>query len=186
MSLPTTEPLEIQAGDRLQWRREDLDDYSAAAGWVLSYVLVNAAKKIEITAAADGTFFEIDVAAATSTDYPAGLYSWQAYATNGTDRRTVDRGTIRILPDFSAVAVDGGLDARSEARKGLEAIEAAIAGTASSTMKSYQIEGKSVENYSVTELLRLRDDFKRQVAAEDAEAARETGKQTSIIRLNYR
>lgn len=173
--IPTTEPQEITAGDTVQWVKQDLSDYLPADGWTLSYVLINASGKIEIEATTSGTGYAITVPAADSSVWASGIYSYQAYATNGGARVTVGSGTIEILPNFSASAT---YESRSHAKRTLDAIEATIEGRASVDQESYSIMGRQLKRTPMADLLKLRDRYKALYLAEvNAENAK-NGKNT--------
>lgn len=168
--IPTTEPTELTAGDTVQWTRS-LADFPAGDGWVLSYVLINSAAKITITASASGDDHAVSVSAATSSAWTAGKYQWQAYATLASDRHLVGTGTVQIKPNFAAATT---YDGRSHAHKVLEAIEAALESRA--TNDQLDILTTSFGDRSIgrdkSRLLELRDRYRREVRAEeDAERA---------------
>ena len=65
MAIPTSEPDSLRIGDTWQWRREDLFDYPASA-WTLIYYFRNATSHFDVTASADGSYFAVTVAKATT------------------------------------------------------------------------------------------------------------------------
>ncbi|MEN9417396.1 MAG: hypothetical protein RI988_1016 [Pseudomonadota bacterium] len=164
--IPTIEPTTVNAGDTLSWRRT-LDDYPASAGWVLGYVLINGAAKISFSSSASGDDHLVNVPAATSTNWTAGSYDWRARVTKGAEVYTVAEGRITVRPSFAAATQD----ARSHARKTLEAIEAVIEGRASSEVTYYMIGGRQLRYIPVPELMQLRDRYRAEVAREDAAIA---------------
>lgn len=164
-AIPTVEPAAINAGDTAKWTRV-LADYPASAGWVLAYELVNAGNRIAITSAADGDAHLVTVTAAASGGYAPGDYDWRARVSKAGEVYTVGEGRITVRPGFGAA-----VDARSRARRTLEAIEATIEGRASSSTQSYEIAGRKLAHIPVAELLALRDRYRIEVAREDAAAA---------------
>jgi len=170
--IPTTEPAEIVAGDYVQWEIA-LSDYPAPT-WELTYALVRSSTLIEITAAASGVDHLVTLAAATTADYAAGVYAWQAYATSGDERRLVDSGTIEVLPDFAAQS--DGYDARSDAQKIYEAVEAVILGRATKDQSQKVIAGEVVSKHPLHRLLELRDKYKAMWDAEKRAEATANGK----------
>lgn len=161
--IPTTEPLQLRAGDTWQWTRS-LADYPASDGWSLAYVLINATAKISILASASGDDHAVTVAAATTAGYTAGAYDWVARASKSGQVFTVGSGRIAILPSLAASTAD----LRTHARKVLEAIEAVLEGRASQDVLEYQIAGRSLKRIPVADLLMLRDRYRAEVAREDA------------------
>lgn len=155
VTIPTTEPAEIQAGDTIQWKKT-LSDYPASSGWVLSYTLINAAAKITITGTASGDDHLVSVTAATSAGYGAGTYAWQAVATLGSARYTVGSGTMTVKANLAAATT---LDNRTHVKKTLDAIEAVIENRASMDQQAYTIEGRSLTRTPMADLIKLRDKY---------------------------
>lgn len=160
--IPTTEPASLNAGDTAQWLKT-LADYPASEGWVLAYELVNAGQRIAFTATAQGDAHLVSVPAATTAAWVAGAYDFRARVSKGADVFTVGTGRITIAPAFGTA-----VDARSQARRTLEAIEATLEGRASSATAEYQIAGRQMKYIPVPELLTLRDRYRRDVRAEEA------------------
>lgn len=167
---PKTEPSEIQAGDTIKWRREDLSDYPASQGWSLNYNFVGQAGRFAVAAAADGDKFAVAITAATSATYTAGIYQWVAKVSKGTESYTVDSGTCKVLLDLYAKTA--AFDGRSHAKKVLDSIEAVIEGRATKDQMSYQIAGRQLSRTPITDLLKLRSLYKAEYQREvDAERA---------------
>ena len=121
--IPVAEPGQLTAGDTISWRRS-LRDYSAAAGWVLSYALVQRATGLRIlfSTTASGSDHVVSVAAAESAGWMAGEYDGQGYVIKGTERYQVWRGTVVILANYGATEEVG--DPRSKAKVILDFIDA--------------------------------------------------------------
>lgn len=164
MSQLTTEPTAITAGDTVLWTKT-LADYPASAGWALTYTIINASNKYTVNASASGDSFTVNVSAATTAGWASGDYSWQSRVTKGAEAYTIDIGDIRIAPSFAAQTT---LDNRSQAQKALEAIEATLAGRATSATAEYEIAGRKLKYISPAELISLRDFYKRVIVKEQA------------------
>lgn len=164
-TIPTVEPSEFRAGDTVKWQRT-LSDYPASAGWSLSYRLINAAGKIDIDASASVDDHLVSVASTASAAYAVGAYDWVAYVEKAGERYTVGSGRITIRPDLAAQSA--GYDARSTARKLLDAVEAVLANRATRADLEYEIAGRRMKSMSHADLLAARDKLKREVAAEEA------------------
>lgn len=166
MSTPNVEPTSITAGDTLTWTRS-LADYLPASGWVLSYSLTTATAKIDITGSAQGSDHLINVLAAASSVYVAGDYAWQAYVTNGTERRTIGTGRITIRPNLATQV--GGLDARSAARRILDALLVAFeqAALGRAFVTEYDIAGRRMKFSGMADWEKTIQFWRRQVAVED-------------------
>lgn len=161
-NIPTTEPLTVNAGDTVRWRRA-LPDYPAGAGWALTYTLLNAAGKITITASAQGDDHLVSVPAATSAGWAAGDYAWRAQVSKAGDVFTVAEGRITVKPAFSAST----LETRSLARRALEAVEAYLADPNNLAAAQYEIAGRQLRRHTLTELWAHRDRLRLEVLREE-------------------
>jgi hypothetical protein len=154
------EPTSIRAGDLVTWTRS-LSDYPADQGWTLAYTLINASAKITITASASGADHVVSVAAATTAGYATGNYRWIARVTKSTEIYTVDEGSLTIFPNLAALTT---YDGRTWDETMLEAIKAAMQGTATATQLSYEINGRRVEHMSVKDRIEWLSFFEMRVA----------------------
>lgn len=160
----TTEPAQLRAGDLATWTKT-LADYPASSGWALSYALVKAGLRIAINASASGDDHLVAVAAATTSGWAAGSYTWVARVTKATEIYTVASGTLDILPDLAAAST--GYDGRSHAVKTLDAIKSWIE-TRNPGVAEYEISGRRMKYIPMGDLLALRDRYQREVNAEVA------------------
>jgi hypothetical protein len=168
-SIQTTEPTSIQAGDTLAWRREDLStDYPASSGWALSYRIVNASGKFDISATADGAYFAILVAASTTASYTPGPYAWAAVVTKTTERYTVGTGQLTVLANLNAAAT---ADTRTSARKALDSVNAALETYgAKAYVQDIQVGDRIQRFFSPGDFLGFRNRLMIEVAREEAAA----------------
>lgn len=163
-TLPTTEPVCARAGDTWHWRRENLGDFPASA-WTLKYFFRNATAKFDITATADGEYYAVDVAKATTAAYAVGSYDWIAVVENATERYQIDQGRLDVLPNL---ALDAIYDARSFARTMLDAVEAALLSKASGQQLDLvraTMATRSME-YNTASLMTLRSQLMAEVKRE--------------------
>jgi hypothetical protein len=160
-----TEPASLIAGDTAQWIKT-LPDYPASVGWALSYELVNAGQRIAFGSVAYGDDHLVKVPATTTEAWAPGAYTYRARAALAGEVFTVGAGQIAVQPAFGAAT-----DARSHARRTLDAIEATLEGRATSATAEYQIAGRSMKYIPIPELLALRDRYRRDVSAENAAAS---------------
>ena len=176
-TIPTSEPAIIVAGDTLAWTKS-LPDYPASEGWQLSYRLINATGKIDITSAADGDEHAITVAATTTAAYTPGVYTWQSAATKAAERYTVATGAVTIKPNLAAQA--GGYEARSVARKALDDTRNALALWIASNgqVQEYEIAGRRMKYASAEDIIQRINLLEREVAREDAAERLAAGQQT--------
>lgn len=167
IDIPDTEPAKVRAGDTITWRKS-LADYPASDGWTLYYRLISATAKFDITAAADGADHLVTVAKSTSATYTAGDYVLVAWVADGTERVSLGQGRITVLPDLAAVSA-AGYDARSQAKKMLDAIDAALL-SLSSGERLAVVEAEMASRrikYDVNGLMKLRNLYAAQVRAEE-------------------
>lgn len=167
--VPSAVPATLRAGDTATWARH-LADYSAADGWVLDYLLVNAAGQIAIASSADGSAHLVAIAPATTGAWAQGAYAWQERVSKDGQIHTTATGSLTIAASFAAAT--SGLDARSHAEKTLAAIELWIE-SGDLSVADYTIGDKALKRISIPDLLKLRDRYRREVR-------RPTGKSTRI------
>lgn len=185
--IPSCEPDEVHQGDTLSWTKS-LADYLPADGWTLKYALSNADGRITIEASdnGDGTHL-VSVAASTTDDYTAGIYTGQGYVENDAgERYTVWKGKIKIAAGLHLDAAASGYDARSHACKVVDALEAAIEGRATSTQLATSIAGRSISLMGFDELERWLNYYKRIVSSEDAARRREQGRSSrQVVKVRF-
>lgn len=172
-----SEPTTLVAGDSWSWSRADLlPDYPPGDGWVLTYRLAPAAggASVELTAGSDHA---VAVAPAESAAFAAGVWTWSALVTDGTDRHRVGTGRLTVEPDPAAAeAADG----RSWAERALEAVEATLANRATADHEAFTIEGRSVSRIPLGELRSWRARLRSEVARERGASPIET------VRVQFR
>ena len=166
--IPDSLPASLRAGDTWKWTRT-LADYPAGT-WTLKYRFKNATTGFEIVATASGTDHAITVAAATTAAYAAGTYTVIGWVESGAEKYTVDTGTAKVTPDYRSGSASTALDDRSHARKTIAAIESWIE-SRDLAVAEYEIAGRRMKYIPIAELLRLRNRYKNEIAAEDAAAA---------------
>jgi hypothetical protein len=169
-TIPEIEPLKVTAGDRLQWKRTDLSDFPADEWTLTYYCRANVASgSFEITAAADGDNFEVDVSPATSAEYIPSIYYWSAFVTaiTGSDRKLVAQGRLEIVINPSDVT--GPVDGRSHNRRTLDSINAVIENRATHDQQRYvfQAVGRSVDKMPIADVLKFKDYYQTLVNQEE-------------------
>jgi hypothetical protein len=171
----------ITAGDTLDFTTS-VPEYPASEGWTLKYRLAPraAGAAIDITAAADGDDYDVQVVAATTIGWATGWYTWTAYVEKAAERYTVDRGQLEIRAASTTLAA--GSDNRTHARKVLDAIESVIEGRATLDQQEYAIAGRSLKRMAIDELMRFRRIYQSEVKAEELAAGIGTAR-TLQVRL---
>lgn len=160
-TIQINEPARIIAGDTAKWLKT-LAEYPADAGWVLSYELVSAAQRYTVSSTASGADHLALVPAAETAGWVPGAYQGRGRVSQSGEVYTVAQWTLQVSPSFGAA-----VDARSSARRTLDAIEAVLEGRASSATQEYSIAGRSLKYIPIPELLALRDRYRQDVAAEE-------------------
>ncbi|WP_018869517.1 hypothetical protein [Thioalkalivibrio sp. ALgr3] len=173
--MESTLPRQHTAGDSLSWRVEH-PDYLPSDGWDAKAYLIGPAVKT-VDGAADGAAWEFSAPASSQTDLEPGQYRVRiAWTKDGGDTRdTHDAGYLKVLADPAQVT-----DGRSHARRALEAIEATLEGKASNGMLDMRLNDRQVRSFSVEELLKLRDRYRAEVAAEDRAAGMGGGNRVTV------
>ena len=122
-----------------------------------------------ITGVAEGDGWRITVPSSTTTNFDAGLWTWQAVATYATDstQYTAGRGQFTVKASAVYSGTPGAFDDRSRAEIDLGHVETAIRTLAQGGMvQEYTIAGRSLRRYKMTELLELRSTLQNEVAME--------------------
>jgi hypothetical protein len=156
--IPTNEPTQITQGATVKWSKS-FADYPASGGWNLKYYFRGPGAGLDLDVAGgaivvngDGWIVTIDNSQSASLG--AGINYWQAWIDNGGGESYV-LGEGRTQVDAGLGSVDSGApyDGRSEIKKTLDAIRAAIAGRATQAQLRRSIAGTMIEFMSITELL---------------------------------
>ncbi len=101
----------------------------------------------------------------TPTDtgaWKAGDYWFSLRVTDGTDQYELESGRLTIQPDLEGQA--DGYDGSTHPEKVLAAIEAVIEGRASKDQDSYRINNRELRRTPISQLLKLRDTYRNEVA----------------------
>lgn len=167
--IPTSEPADLRAGDTWKWTKT-LADYPASYPWTLKYRFKHpTAAGFEITASASGDDFSVTVAAATTTGFTAGTYTWIAWVEGGSSEKyTVDQGNFVVLPEYRAASAAAVLDARSDARVIYEALITAYKSAVASRafVSEYEIAGRRMKFESRAGWIKEINYWKAQCSAE--------------------
>lgn len=149
-------PIRLNAGFDNTWDVE-AEDYPAADGWTLKYVLRPVgAEPIEITATIPSeTAFRFVFSKSSGAALSGGIAAWQCSAERLEERILLASGRVEIIPDFNNKAVDP----RSRPEIMIAAIDAALEGRADDPACEYEYDGRKVKYMSTSELLRLRGYF---------------------------
>lgn len=171
MTIPVPEI--IYAGDTIIF---DVPAFTNSVGTNVdsgTYTLVwyartnTASEGAAITGVAEADGWRITIPSSTSTDFDAGLWTWQAIATSGALQYTAGRGQFTVKATLEYSGDPGAFDDRSRAEIDLEKVEAAIRTLAEGgVVQEYTIGNRSLKRYKMSELLQLRDTLKAEVDRE--------------------
>lgn len=107
-------------------------------------------------------------AAETATWQP-GVYAYTLRAILGDDVREIEAGTVEILPDQASIGAN--YDARSQARRSLDNINAVLEKRASQDQQRYTIDNRELWRTPIADLWKMRDRFAAMVAREENQPA---------------
>ena len=174
-----TFPKKIIAGDEIQWRLKSTQDLFgnpiSSPDWEVVYFLrtnkQNFGASVTSTAYEDG--FQFIISPAISSNFSDGQWFYQARANkSGNNTTTIAQGEFIVEPklDFTG-SNPAAFDGRSQAKKDLDAIEAAIRNiyTGGGLAQEYKIGNRDIKKYDLADLLVLRDRAKARVVREDKE-----------------
>ena len=163
-------PTQIRAGDTAKWRDSPSADVFgnaiSSSSWSLTYFLrFNAASEaLTVVGQAYGTGWEFVVSAATSAGFEAGKWFWQAVATAGSEKVTLGAGQLDVLPSLSYTGTADAFDGRSQARKDLEACQAAIRSLmVGGAVQEYKIGNRNLRRFDLPDLIALESKLKADV-----------------------
>lgn len=177
------EPIEIRAGDSIDWLRV-VEQCLPSDGWTLTYRLVpaGAGSPVTIATAAVDDEYRAAVAAATSATWAAGLYTLIGACIRGSSRITVYNRACAVLPDlFSATVYDG----RSTARQIVAAIDEYFR-TRDRAVIEKQLGDRRLRFQTDAELIATRNFYATQLITEDAAAGLAAGIGMSPSRVQVR
>lgn len=124
---------------------------------------VTATTESYIATSVTDTEFLVTIAPAVTAALTAGTYAYAIVADDGTDEYTIESGLITV--ELRADLQTG--DFRSQAQKMLDAIDAALLGTATQNQLSMSIAGRSISRIPLNELRSLRDYYVSEVKKEN-------------------
>ena len=182
------EPSQFIAGDFWQWKRTDLGSDYPNDSYTLKYScrLENSGStEIKITALASGDDYLVNIPAATTASYTAGIYHWQAFITRDSDseRVTIDSGTFEVLANKDAATTDP----RSHAKIMVDKIESLLEGRGDADVASYSIQGRSLTKLAIDELIKWRNYYKRELLEEIKAERRKKGEGSgSLVKVSFR
>jgi len=170
-------PATIRAGDTVTWRdvasADAIGTQISSVNWKLSYFLRSATAGAGLTVAstAYGTGWTTTISAAASAGLTPGVLYFQARTTFESDVHTLWTGSTKVLPALNYSGTPSAFDGRTQSQIDLEAVQAAIRALVSGgSVKKYTIGTRSMEKFTLAELMeleaRLKARVQRELAAE--------------------
>lgn len=160
----------------------NLTAYPASTWSLVAYL--RGATAIDLTSTAQGNLHVFNVSADITKNYKAGHYGYslRAIHTSG-EVVEIDTGVIEVKTDLASVSDE--TDLRSHALKTLTALEAVIEGRATLDQERYRINNRELYRTPLKTLIKLRNQYRAEVANEKAKAA---GKSAfgQVIRIQLR
>jgi len=154
----TSEPQDLYSGDSKSWS-VTLSNYPASEGWALTYYFSQAGETpTPIPTTPVGDDYLVSLTPQLTGLMNPGKWSWVSRVAKGSELITVDRGSLKILPDPSKP-----YDSRSHAEKALEAITATLEGRLTESVTEYTIDGVMCKHMTHEELLKLHMLYKAMV-----------------------
>ena len=179
--IPYGHPAKMAAGDTLKFKKK-LADYAPVDGWTMTYYIRGNGTGMVQSYSNDNSTgdFSFYVSKRDTAEWTVGKYRFEGYVynTNG-ERYRVDYGDFELTADFQNGV--SALDVRSDNEKALDAITATINGSASYTERQFQINGKMIERFSLSELLKAKAYLESEVAKEKKAEANELGEGNSTL-----
>lgn len=175
ITVPKTEPTEIQAGNTLRFDR-DFSDFPAST-WALTYVLrsrLPGVASITITGVASDDTFEINESAATTAQWTPGDYTMAGYVTLSPDRYEVFRQQIKITPDVATLELP--YDGRTFYERLLQQVRDVIESGVVREVIRYSFNGVSTEVQSLADAFKAESYLVSKVAQEKSK-----GKQRKVL-----
>lgn len=173
MGIPTS----MRAGDTIKWRDAEstdvLGNVISSSSWTLTYFLRSnaASEALTVVGQAYGKGWELVISAATSAAFETGRWYWQAVASAGSEKATLGSGQFDVLPSLAYTGTAAAFDGRSQARKDLEACQAAIRSLmVGGAVQEYKIGNRNLRRFDLPDLIALESKLKADVVrAERAE-----------------
>lgn len=167
-------PKEITAGDSVSWT-ESLPGY-ASPDWEAKIALSDGNGILTVTASAgDDGDHDFTVSGSSTANLAAGPWSWALMVNQGSDRITLERGELTLLPNPDQV-----FDDRSQTERTLAAVQAMLEGKASKDQMMVSQNGRSLQRHTFDELIKLESHLKSRLAIEQRRLRAKAGKSSAV------
>ena len=167
-------PSEIRAGDTVKWRDDSSTDVFGneikSDEWTLKYYLRTneSPSGHTTTGSVYGTGWEFTISATDSASFDAGTWYFQAIAEKGSEKITLGSGRLTVEVALDYTGTPGLFDGRTQAKKDLEAVQAAIRTlVAGGAVQEYKIGNRNLKRYDLPDLIQLEARLKAEVKREE-------------------
>ena len=169
-----TFPQKVIAGDFVQWRipasQDVFGNSISSPDWsVVYYLRTNTSSEgATVNSSAYNDGFEFSIAAATTANFDAGNWFYQAVANkSGQQTQTIYRGSFEVFATQSYSGTPTAYDGRSQLQKDLDFVESAIRTIISGgAIKEYKIGQRNAKKYELSELIMLKSQIKAELIRE--------------------
>ncbi len=173
-------PKKIIAGDHITWHQPAPIDSEGNSSLGMELVLSMASGTHLLKGKKQQGGFLFTLSGDISDQLLPGSCCWQLYFYEDGNRTTLDSGTVEVLANLAAHP--SGYDNRSWLEKAVEALQAAIAGRASSAQLEWELDGSKVKYMSHFEQLELLEKLEAKLAAARRRENRKNGKRYGLGR----
>jgi len=169
-----TFPSKIRAGDLVQWRIAATQDVFgnsiSSPDWsVIYYLRTNTSSEgATVNSSAFNDGFEFSIPAATTANFDAGDWFYQAVANkSGQEKQTIFTGSFQVLASLEYSGTPAAFDGRSQVEKDLDVIQQAIRNIISGgVVQEYKIGTRTAKKYELSELIMLESRYKAELIRE--------------------
>lgn len=160
-------PAYIKAGLSTPLSRIKLRDYPATE-WSLRLILRGPAAVQVVGSVEPDGLHSLNLTAAETGAWPAGIYAYSLRVTDGVDVHEVESSTVEVIADLDTIVA--GVDQRSHARRVLDNIEAVIEKRSTQDQDKYRINNRELWRTPLADLLTLKNQYAALVRREEAKA----------------
>mgnify|MGYP001246250002 FL=1 len=168
-------PSVITAGTKIQWQDENttvpINQNVTSAEWTLKYYFrTTFSSGVIVTGSAVDTGWTFTISSTDFTNKDVGEWSWYAQLVkiaDTTDKRDFGSGNLTIKQDLTFTTNPTAIDTRSESKKELDTIQAAIRALGKSTAKEYTIGDRTFKKIEMPILIARESQLKSITKSED-------------------
>ena len=159
-------PAKFRAGDTVRWRDDAAFDWFGdsvdSGSYQLTYYLRfnEAAEALTVVGTAYGTGWEFSIASHLTAGMDAGTWYFQAVALKTGDTITIADGQIEVLASRSYTGTAAAYDGRTQAKKDLDDVSAAIRALIGDKVTKYKIGDSEFERIDIPVLVKRESQLK--------------------------